>query len=186
MMMIVLILGVALWAYSHLMKRVTPQFRASLGDQKGKGVATVLTLIALGLMIWGYRGADVIQLWTPPAFMQHINNTLMVIAVVLVNLGASRGVLRTKLRHPMLGAVKVWALAHLLVNGDLASVILFGGILAWAVVDMILINKMTTWERPARGPIRNDILYILASAVLFYVIVLIHTYLGYPPLPGGM
>ncbi len=186
MMMVVLILGVALWAYSHLMKRVTPGFRASLGDQKGKGVATVLTLIALGLMIWGYRGADVIQLWYPPAFMTHINNTLMVIAVVLVNLGASRGVLRTKLRHPMLGAVKVWALAHLLVSGDLASVILFGGILAWAVVDMILINKMTTWTRPAPGPIRNDILYILASAVLFYVIVLIHTYLGYPPLPGGM
>jgi hypothetical protein len=101
-------------------------------------------------------------------------------------LGASRGVLRTKLRHPMLGAVKIWALAHLLVNGDLASVILFGGILAWAVFDMIMINKMTTWERPAPGPIRNDILYILASAVVFLVIVWIHTYLGYPPLPGGM
>lgn len=185
-MMFVLILGVALWAFSHSMKRVTPQFRASLGDQKGKGIAAALALVAVGLMIWGYRGADVIQLWMPPTFMLHINNTLMVIAVVLVNLGYSNGVLRTKLRHPMLGAVKVWALAHLLVNGDLASVILFGGILAWAVFDMIMINKMTTWARPAPGPIRNDILYVLASAVFFYVIILIHTYLGYPPLPGGM
>lgn len=184
--MILLILGVALWAYSHLMKRVTPDFRASLGDQNGKMLSTALTIVALGLMIWGYRHADVIQLWTPPAFMQHINNLLMVIAVVLVNLGYSRGVLRTKLRHPMLLAVKTWALAHLLVNGDLASVILFGGIMAWAVYDMIMLNKMTEWVRPVAGPVRNDALYILASAVLFLVIVMIHTWAGYPPLPGGM
>ena len=184
--MMILVLGVALWAFSHLMKRVTPGFRASLGEQNGKMVASVLALVALGLMIWGYRAAPVITIWAPPAFMQHINNTLMIVAVVLVNLGYSRGVMRSKLRHPMLGAVKVWALAHLLVNGDLASVILFGGILAWAVIDMILINKMTTWTRPAAGPIRNDVIYLLASAVLFAVIVVIHSYLGYPPLPGGM
>ena len=186
MMLLILALGVALWAYSHLMKRVTPGFRAGLGDQNGKLVATALSLIALAVMIWAYRAAPVIMVWTPPAFMQHINNTMMIIAVILVNLGHSRGVMRTKMRHPMLTSVKVWALAHLLVNGDLASIILFGGMMAWAVVDVIMINKMTTWTRPAAGPVRNDILYILASAVLFLVIVMIHTYLGYPPLPGGM
>jgi uncharacterized membrane protein len=180
--MIWLILGVALWSYSHLMKRVTPGFRASLGDGPGKGVVAVLALIAIGLMIYGYQQAPVVPLWEPPAFMRHINNTLMLIAVLLVNLGNSRGVMRTWLRHPMLTSVKVWALAHLLVKGDLASVILFGGLLAWAVFDVIKINRMEpAWVRPAPGPVRNDVIYVVVSVVVLAVIVAIHGWiLGYP------
>lgn len=181
--MIWLVIGVGLWAFSHLMKRVTPGFRAGLGDGPGKGVVSVLALLAIGAMVYGYKHADPVQLWTPPDFMRHINNLLMVIAVILVNLGYSRGVMRTKMRHPMLTSVKVWALAHLLVNGDLASVVLFGGLLAWAVLDVILINRMEpAWVRPVAGPVRNDVIYIVASAVVFGVIVWIHTWLGYPPL----
>ena len=180
--MIWLIVGVALWAYSHLMKRVTPGFRASLGDGPGKGVAAVLSLLALAAMIYGYKQADVIVLWDPPAFLRHINNALMVIAVLLINLGSSRGVMRTWLRHPMLASVKVWALAHLLVKGDLASIILFGGVLAWAVFDMIMINRMEpAWVRPARGPVVNDVIYVALSAVLLGVVIYVHGWLlGYP------
>jgi uncharacterized membrane protein len=180
---LILTLGVVLWAYSHLMKRVTPNLRASLGEAKGKGVVALLTFVALGLMIWGYRGtgAETIQLWNPPAFLNHINNLLMLIAVFLVNLGYVPGLLRSKMRHPMLGAVKAWALAHLLVNGDLASVILFGGILAWAVFDMIKINKMQVWARPAAGPVIYDIGYGIASIGIFGAIAWLHTYLGYWP-----
>jgi len=181
--MVWLTLGVALWSWSHLLKRVSPGFRASLGDGRGKGLVTVLSLLAIGLMIYGYIHAEVVQLWNPPAFMRHLNNALMVISVLLLNLGASRGVMRTWLRHPMLTAVKVWALAHLLVNGDLASVILFGGLLAWAVFDVIKINRMEPpWVRPAPGPVLNDVIYVVASAVLFGVIVYIHGWLGYPAL----
>jgi uncharacterized membrane protein len=113
--------------------------------------------------------------------MRHVNNTLMLIAVVLVNLGASRGVMRTWLRHPMLTAVKVWALAHLLVKGDLASIILFGGILGWAVFDVIMINRMEpAWVRPAAGPVRNDVIYVVASVAVLALIVAIHGwFLGY-------
>ena len=181
--MVWLVIGVLLWAYSHLMKRVTPGFRAGLGDGAGKGVVSVLALIAVGLMIYGYRHAAETVLWEPPGFLRGVNNLLMLVAVVLVGLGASRGVMRTRMRHPMLTAVKVWALAHLLVNGDLASVVLFGGLLAWAVVDVILINRMEpVWMPPVAGPVRNDILYLVAAAVVFGVIVYIHTWLGYPPL----
>jgi uncharacterized membrane protein len=181
--MIWLVIGVALWAYSHLMKRVTPGLRASLGDGPGKGVVAVLSLLAIGAMIYGYRTAAVVDLWYPPEFMRHINSLLMVIAVILVNMGYSRGVMRTWMRHPMLTSVKVWALAHLLVNGDLASLVLFGGLLAWAVVDVILINRMErAWVRPAPGPVVNDVIYVVVSAVLFGVIVYIHGWLGYPPM----
>ena len=181
--MVWLVFGVLLWAGSHLMKRITPGFRAGLGDGVGKAVVSVLALLAVGAMIYGYRQAEVTVLWQPPEFLRHVNNLAMVIAVVLVNLGFSRGVLRTRMRHPMLTAVKVWAVAHLLVNGDAASVVLFGGLLAWAVVDLILINRMQPeWTPPVAGPIRNDVIYLVVSAVVFGVIVLIHTWLGYPPL----
>lgn len=181
--MLFLVFGVLIWAYSHLMKRLTPGFRARLGDGPGKGVATMLALLGLYLMISGYRSADVITIWSPPAFLKHINNLLMLIAVLLVSMQANRGTLRTLLRHPMLTAVKTWALAHLLVNGDLASIILFGGLLAWAVLDVILINRMEpAWVRPAKGPVVNDVIYVVISLVVFGAIVWVHTWLGYWPL----
>ena len=180
--MTLLILGVLLWALSHLMKRITPGFRARLGDGRGKGVAALLSLAAVGLMIYGYGQADVVELWNPPAYLTPVNNLLMVVAVVLVSLGYNRGRLRGLMRHPMLTAVKLWAVAHLLVKGDLASVILFGGLLAWAVADVIAINRMEpNWTRPAPGPLVNDAIYLGLSGVLLWVIVDIHTWLGYFP-----
>jgi uncharacterized membrane protein len=177
--------GVLLWAFSHLMKRFTPNLRAKMGDNGGKIVVSLLAFLAIYLMVKGYGSAERIDLWYPPAFMTHINNTLMLIAVFLLNLGSSRGVLRSKMRHPMLGSVKVWALAHLLVNGDLASVILFGGLMAWAVVDLIKINRMTPpWVPPVAGPVRNDIIYAVISLLVFGVIAYIHTWLGYSPFGG--
>ncbi|WP_323035020.1 NnrU family protein [Pararhodobacter sp.] len=182
---VLLTAGVLLWAYSHLMKRLTPGLRARMGENGGKMAVSVMSIIAIYLMVKGYGRAAPIDLWNPPAFMTHINNTLMLIAVFLLGLGYSRGVLRSKMRHPMLGAVKVWALAHLLVNGDLASVILFGGLLAWAVVDMIMINRQTPpWVRPAAGPVINDVLYGVISLLVFGVIAYVHLWLGVSPFGG--
>lgn len=181
---VLLIGGVLIWSYSHLMKRITPGFRASLGDNAGKGLASVLTIVSIILMVIGYRGAEPVILWTSPAFLTHLNNLLMLIAVFLLLQGYSRGMLRSKIRHPMLNAVKTWAIAHLLVNGDLASVILFGGLFAWALFDMIKINRMTgPWQRPAAGPVINDVLYFGVALIVFGVIAWLHGMLG--PWPFG-
>lgn len=180
--MTLLILGLALWYLSHLMRRLAPGLRAALGDMPGKALITLLSFLALYLMIKGFRTADVVVLWNPPAFLTHLNNLLMLIAVFLVNLGYSRGVLRTKIRHPMLNATKTWATAHLLVNGDLASVVLFGGLFIWALADMILINRQEpAWKRPVAGPVRNDVIYGVLSLGLYLAIGWIHTQLGYWP-----
>lgn len=179
--MIWLILGVLLWAYSHLMKRVTPGFRAGLGENRAKMTVSVLAAVAIGLMVWGYGQAPFVPLWEPPAVLRHLNNLLMLLAVFLLFLGYVPGRLRSRMRHPMLGAIKTWALAHLLVNGDLASLILFGGLLAWAVLDMILINRMEpAWNRPAPGPVRNDLIWAAGAVLVTGLIGGVHGWLGYP------
>lgn len=176
-----LVVGVLLWAYSHLMKRVTPKFRANLGESKGRMVAAGLSVLAIVFMVVGYRSAEIIQIWNPPAMLRHVNNLLMLIAVYLFIVRYSQGVIRTKMRHPMLGAVKVWALAHLLVNGDVASMVLFGGVLAWAVVDMIMINKMQPeWRRPTRSSVMSDVFFLVPALILLGAIAAVHAHLGYP------
>ena len=181
--MTVLILGMILWIVPHLLKRVTPDFRASLGD-KGRGVIALLLGVGLVLIIVGYRMADTIPVWSPPSFFVHINNLLMVVAVAVFAMAHTKGRLRGRMRHPMLASVKLWAFAHLLVNGDLASIILFGGMLAWAVVSVILINKQTTWDRPAPGDKGRDWFFVAITVGVFAVIVGIHMALGVNPFPG--
>ena len=179
--MILLILGLILWSGSHLFKRLLPDRRAAMGDA-GKGVVALLSLAGIVLMVIGYRAAPYIEVWSPPAFLRHVNNLLMVVAVYLLGVGYMWGVVRTKLRHPMLGAVKIWALAHLLMNGDVASIVLFGGLLAWAVVSLILINKaVPVWVRPEVGPVRNDLIHAGVSIVLFGIISYVHIWLGVSP-----
>ena len=179
--MTLMILGLILFSGSHLFKRLVPDRRAAMGD-KGKGIVALATLAGIVLIVVGYRSAPYIEVWSPPAFLTHLNNLLMVIAVFLLGVGYSWGVVRTKLRHPMLGAVKVWALAHLLVNGDLAGIVLFGWLLAWAVISLILINKAErVWVRPEIGPLRNDLIYGVVSLLLFGVITYVHTWLGVSP-----
>jgi uncharacterized membrane protein len=143
---IVLILGVALWSGAHLFKRVAPERRAAMGDAAKGGVALALVL-SIVLMWWGYgtvNGGPAVV--SPPR--RGINNLLVLIAFYLFAASGARTWLGQKMRHPQLTGVKTWALAHLLVNGDLPSFILFGGLLAWAVVEVILINRQTNGPDP--------------------------------------
>ena len=180
--MILLVLGIALWVAAHLFKRVAPERRAAMGD-KGKGAVAVALLVALVLIVLGYRGAPFINVWTPPSFMVHINNLLMLVAVFVYGMSATTGRLRGKMRHPQLTAVKIWAVAHLLVNGDLASIILFGSMLAWAVAEVIVINRSEPWDRPEPGAAKKDILLVVITLVMFAVITGIHAWLGVWPFP---
>jgi uncharacterized membrane protein len=182
-MFAMLILGLILWVAAHYFKRLMPDARAAMGD-KGKGLVAVLLLVSLVLIIWGYLGAAFIPVWTPPSFMVHINNLLMLVAVFVYGMSATTGRLRGKMRHPQLTAVKIWAVAHLLVNGDLASILLFGTMLAWAVGSVILINRAGSWERPAPGDAKKDVLLVVISLVMFAVMVGVHIWLGVWPFPG--
>ncbi|SFC95546.1 NnrU family protein [Tropicimonas isoalkanivorans] len=179
---ILLILGVALWWGAHELKRFAPERRASLGAEKGKGVIAIALVVAIVLMVIGFRGTPVLQVWYPPAFFTHINNLLVLIAIFMMSPAPKKGRLLNRMRHPMLAGFSLWAVAHLLVNGDLASIVLFGGLLSWSLTAPVLINRAEPeWTAPAPGTYGKDAMFLAASAVLLIVIGLIHSWLGYYP-----
>lgn len=186
--MSMLILGLLIWSVAHLFKAVAPGSRLEITERLGAGASRILftVLIVAGLlaMIFGYRAAPFVPVWTSPSWTIHLNNLLMLAAVAVYGMSMSKGRTRAWFRHPQLTAVVIWAAAHLLVNGDLASLILFGGLGAWAVAEMLRINARDgAWVRPEPGPAKRDLVLVAVTLVLFGVITSIHAWLGYWPFP---
>ena len=180
---VLLFAGLALWSGAHLWKRVSPASRARWGDP-GKGIVTLLLVVAIGLWIWGWPEAHAI-LWTPPEWLKHVNNLLTLVALWLFAGSNAGGRIATRMRHPQLTAVKIWAIAHLLVNGSAAALILFGGLLAWAVVEVIVINRSAEWAPAEPGPLWRDAAALLAALVLWLAIAYAHVWFGLWPFGGG-
>ncbi|MFV8559426.1 NnrU family protein [Sulfitobacter sp. SBS6] len=183
-MMALLILGLILWVGAHYFRRFMPDQRAAMG-RRGKGIIAVAIVAALVMIIIGYRGAEFVPVWTPPPFLTHLNNLLMVLAFWVYGSSAAKGAKAWpayKTRHPQLMAVKIWAVAHLLVNGDLASILLFGSMLAWAVGSVILINRAeSNWTPPAPAGKATYIRLAVITLVMLVVVTAIHTLLGVSP-----
>lgn len=183
--MALLILGLVLWTFPHLMKEMTPGLRAKLPEGAGKGIVAVSAFAAVALMVIGYRGAEFTAVYTPPGWGLHANNLLMIIAVVMLTAAHSKSRLRHKVRHPMLTGSLIWGVAHLLVRGDLASLVLFGGIILWSLLAMALTNARVHEYVPfAGGSAKGDLRLVLISIAVFAVIAVVHTFLGYSPFPG--
>ncbi len=185
--MTLLIAGLFLWTAAHYFKRLMPAQRAAMGNA-GKGVVAVALLASVVLMVLGYRAADFIPVWTPPTFLMHVNNTLMLFALWVYGSSAAKGAKAwpaDRIRHPQLTGFKIWAVAHLLVNGDLASILLFGGLLAWAVGEVILINRAEPeWTPPAKAGMATKVRLAVITLVLYGVIAGVHIWLGVWPFPS--
>jgi uncharacterized membrane protein len=187
--MVLLVLGLALWFAAHGLKIHAPARRAALVAQYGempvKGAMALLLIVSVVLMVKGYQGADFVNLWFPPAWTVHLNNLLMLVALGVYTAAPFKGHVRHWIRHPQLAGVKIWALAHLLVNGDLASVVLFGGLLGWAVLAMIGINRRDgKGPKPAPGTMLGNLLHAGVTVVLLVAIGWVHNWLGVWPFPG--
>lgn len=178
--MVWLILGLVVFLGVHTLSIVSPSARdrwvQRLGEGPFKGLYSVVALVGLVLVIWGYglaRQAPVV-LYSPPFGMRHLAALLMVPVFVLLLAAYLPGRVQRTARHPMLLAVKLWAFSHLLVNGTLADVLLFGGFLAWAVADRVSIKRrqqagMThaVPALPASGA--NDAIAVVGGLVLYVV-----------------
>jgi uncharacterized membrane protein len=177
-------LGVGLWWVAHLFKRLAPGPRSAIGENAGKGIVALMSVAAVVLMVIGYRRAEIVPVYSPMAGMGHLNNLLMLVALFLFALSQTKGSWRVRLRHPMLLSVIVWAVAHLLVNGDMASLILFGGMGIWAVLSILLINAQAEWVRPEPGPASRNVITLGVVVVIYAVIAGVHIWLGHSPFAG--
>ena len=175
--MSLLILGLVLFFGIHSVSIVAPAWRdaqlAARGEAAWKGIYSVAAGIGLALMIYGYglaRQAPLV-LYSPPVALRHVALLLLLPVFVLLLAVYLPGRIKTTAKHPMLLATKLWALAHLLVNGTLADVLLFGGFLGWAIADRISLK-----HRPARAvpglpeSDANDAIALVGGLALYAVI----------------
>jgi len=172
--MIWLIIGLALFLGVHSVRMVAPAYRDQFIDQRGekpwKGIYSVIAVIGLVVLIWGYGQArmDAPILYVPPVWTRHIALLLMWPALIIFIASAlPAGKIKAAVKHPMILGVKIWALAHLLANGDLASVLLFGSFLVWAVGNRIACKRRgdPRYDNPV---IRNDIIAAISGS-LFWI-----------------
>ena len=153
--LLVMILGLVLFLGVHTLttqRELRAQIIASAGEGGYKIGYALVSLAGLALIVWGfahYRATGWIDVWYPPVAFKHITVALMLPAVILVVASYIRGRIYTTLKHPMLAGVKLWAAAHLLANGDLGSIILFGSFLGWAVFDRISLKHRARCRRAA-------------------------------------
>ncbi|MFY9831374.1 MAG: NnrU family protein [Methylocystis sp.] len=146
--MLVLVLGIVVFLGVHSLTTFR-ETRAGLIERFGlgpfKGAYALASIIGFALIVWGfslYRAEGLIHVWTPPTWTRHIAIPLMWFAfVALACMNPAPSKIRGWLRHPMLVSIKIWALAHLLANGDAGGMVLFGSFLAWAVFDRIAVKK---------------------------------------------
>ena len=180
--MIWLLLGLLLWSGSHLFKRLAPQQRAAMGEA-GKGPVALASLAGIVLMVIGYRvWDDSAMLWPRASWQVHVNNLGMLIAVYLFAASGMKTWVAGHYRHPQLMGVLVWSVSHLLVNGDLASLVLFGGLAAWSVASMTLINRAEpTWVRPGPAPAGKEIGALVGAFVVVGLVGWIHMWFGLSP-----
>lgn len=179
--MIFILLGLALWVGAHFWKRIAPDHRAAFGE-KGKGIVAIASVVAIVLMVIGYRGADGAVFWGRNGMSTGINNLLMLLAVYLFAASGKGTRITRWVRHPQLTAVLVWSVAHLLVNGDTPSFVLFGGLGIWAIAEMIVLNRANGPRGAYHAPaMKSEGIAVAATLVVFIVIAGVHTLLGYSP-----
>jgi uncharacterized membrane protein len=179
--LLVLVLGLILFLGPHVFVTMRPQRDAAvkrLGEWPYKGLFAVVSII--GLFVAGkgfgmYHDAGQINFWIVPEWIKHITHALMWVACIFVAAAYLRGNIKRALKHPMLVGVKTWAVAHLLANGDLGGIILFGSVLAWAVYDRITLKHRIDPGGPPipEGGLKNDIAAVVVGTILFAALALL-------------
>lgn len=190
--MLLFIAGLVIFLGVHSIAIVAPAWRdaqlAQRGEAAWKGLYSVVSILGFALLIYGYgiaRQAPVV-LYTPPAAMRHIALALMIPVFPLLLAAYLPGRIKSAAKHPMLLAVKIWAAAHLLANGTLVDVLLFGSFLAWAVLDRIAVKRRAVPRVVPGAPpsALNDAIALIAGLALYVAFVMrVHLWMiGVSPL----
>lgn len=190
--MLILILGLILFLGVHSVRIVAEDWRTAqlqrLGPRKWKLTYTVISAVGLVLIVWGYALArhNPVVVWVPPVGMRHIAALLTLIAfILLASVDIPRNSVKARLHHPMVIGVAIWAIAHLLANGMLADLVLFGAFLIWAMACWWAARRrdVVAGTTYAPGSVRGNVLVVVAGGVAWVVFALwLHKWLiGVPP-----
>ncbi|WP_454916348.1 NnrU family protein [Xanthobacter sediminis] len=186
--MLMMLLGLIVFIGIHVvasLRGLRSRLVAMVGEGAYKGFFSLLAVSGLLLTAYGFalwRAAGPAIIWEPPVVLRHVTLLLMLFAAIAAVAAYVPSHIRTVLKHPLLVAVKTWALAHLLANGDAASMVLFGAVLAWAVYDRIAQKRRGVAIPPAPAGWRGDALAVAGGVVLYAILAfLFHPYvIGVP------
>lgn len=176
--MFLLILGVLIWAFAHLFKRMAPHARRKMGAQ-GRAMVAGLLALSIVFMVIGYHTAYGEFFWGRTPMLVGVNNLLMLVSVYLFAAAGMKTKLAQNFRHPMLLGVVMWSTAHLLVNGDTPSFVLFGGIGLWALAEIALLSRVA-WVPPKGKGAKMEVFALLGTVIVYGAIAGVHYALGHP------
>jgi uncharacterized membrane protein len=179
--MSLLIAGVVLWSLVHLTPALAPGVRSNLvsrlGEKPFKGLFALDIVLALVLIVIGWRSTVPEIVYQPPAWGHSAAIGLMLVSVYLFGAAQRSAMIKRVLRHPQLTGLLTWSVAHLLANGDQRSLILFGGLGTWALLEMFAINRRDgAWVRPEAPPMSKELTGIAITLLVFAGLMWAHPY----------
>ncbi len=179
--MIILILGLALWCGVHFIPTLAIGFRsqciAKWGEKKYKIIFALAIVLAVILIVIGWRATDSSLVYMPPSWGGHLNALMVLIAFLLIAAAKSTTNIKRYIRHPQLAGIVFWSSGHLIANGEVRSLILFGTFLLWSILEMILINKRGDWLKPEALPLKAEISVVIKGVIIYLVFLFAHPYL---------
>lgn len=179
--MVWLILGVVLWSVVHLYPSVAVSHRNQLSEKFGNSYQATFALLIVSsivLMVIGWKNTIPTAVYNPPSWGRHATMLLILIAIILFGAANTKTKIREWVRHPMLTGIIVWSIGHLLANGDIRSVILFGGLGVWAIISQITINKREgarVIPTDSKG-VKSLVILFVVSVVLYAILMFLHPY----------
>jgi len=157
---------------------------ARLGEKPYKLTYTIIAFVGLILIIIGKGQAEYIHLYTPPVWGRHITMLCVLVAFILLPASHMPTNIKRFTRHPMLWGVTVWGVGHLLANGNVASLLLFGGFAAYSLIAMISLNRRGATLQTHKVPLAKDAIVVAAGVVVYVALLFLHPYLfGVPVIP---
>lgn len=184
-----LICGVVIWSAVHLVPSLARGLRQGLIDRMGegryKGIFTLLIVASLVLIVLGWRSTPEEYVYVLPAWSRTVGWILMVVSFILFGAAQYKTAIKRVIRHPMLTAIVLWSVSHLLMNGTTRAIVLFGGFGIWAIVEMLLINaREGAYTKPDAPGLKSELRGLAISAVILVIALFLHPYFaGVPAMP---
>lgn len=176
-----LTLGLAVFVAVHLLSSVVPSactsLKGAIGENAFRGAYSLLVLGGIVMIVIGWRSSIPVVVYAPPVWGTSVAFFLMLVSVFLFGASHAKTNIKRYVRHPQLTSVLVWSIAHLLSNGDIRSLTLFGTLGLWALIEIPLINRREgTWEKPERASMRSEVIGATISVVVYLVLIALHPY----------